>query len=263
MRSLANYRGHPMHPALIPFPFAFLAGAFGFDVAGRLLGQPALWTTGAHLAIAGVASGLLAAIPGILDYLKRVPPNSTGKTRAARHGLVNVCALVLFSVAWFIRGAADAPPDTAVVLVEAVAVALLMAGGWMGGTLVNRNQIGVDHRYANAGKWREETVTAPPGEPVTVARAGELKDNQIKLLHVNGKRIALARTEDGYVAFEDYCTHRGGSLADGMTARGVVQCPWHGSQFDVRTGEVCAGPAAKPIATFPVEESDGSVRLVL
>jgi nitrite reductase/ring-hydroxylating ferredoxin subunit len=43
----------------------------------------------------------------------------------------------------------------------------------------------------------------------------------------------------------------------------VVQCPWHGSQFDVRTGKGCAGPAAEPIATYAVEESDGQVRLVL
>jgi nitrite reductase/ring-hydroxylating ferredoxin subunit/uncharacterized membrane protein len=263
MRSKAHYKGHPLHPALIPFPFAFLTGAFGFDLAGSLLGRPALWTTGAHLALAGVVAGLVAAVPGIMDYFTRVPPKSSGKTRATKHGLVNVSAIVLFSVGWVIRGAADVQPEIVVLLMEAIAVGLLVAGGWMGGTLVDRNQIGVDHRYAHAGKWREETVDAKPGETVTVAHADELKDNQIKLVHVNGHRIALAKTEEGYVAFDDHCTHRGGPLADGMTARGVVQCPWHGSQFDVRTGQVCAGPAAEPIATYPVEERDGQVRLVL
>jgi nitrite reductase/ring-hydroxylating ferredoxin subunit/uncharacterized membrane protein len=263
MRSKVNYKGHPIHPALIPFPFAFLAGAFGFDLAGTLLGRPTFWTTGAHLAIAGVVAGLVAAVPGTLDYFTRVPPNSTGKTRATKHGLVNVSALVLFTAGWFMRGAADVQPDAAVLLLEAVAVGLLTAGGWMGGTLVVRNQIGVDHRFANAGKWREETVAGQPGEPVTVARTDELKENQIKLVHVNGHRIAVARTEDGYVAFADRCTHRGGPLADGTIARGVVQCPWHGSQFDVRTGKGCAGPAAEPIATYAVEESNGQVRLVL
>ena len=49
-------------------------------------------------------------------------------------------------------------------LLEAAGVGLLTAGGWMGGTLVNRNQIGVDHRYAHAGKWQEQEVEARPGQ---------------------------------------------------------------------------------------------------
>jgi nitrite reductase/ring-hydroxylating ferredoxin subunit len=48
-----------------------------------------------------------------------------------------------------------------------------------------------------------------------------------------------------------------------VLACGVVVCPWHGSQFDVRTGEVKAGPADAPIRTYRVEESAGQVRLVV
>ena len=44
---------------------------------------------------------------------------------------------------------------------------------------------------------------------------------------------------------------------------GTVQCPWHGSQFDVRTGKVKAGPAKEGIKTYRVEEREGEVRLVL
>ena len=43
----------------------------------------------------------------------------------------------------------------------------------------------------------------------------------------------------------------------------VVQCPWHGSQFDVKTGEVKCGPAKKTIGTHRVEESNGQVLLGL
>jgi nitrite reductase/ring-hydroxylating ferredoxin subunit/uncharacterized membrane protein len=263
MRSKVNIKGHPLHPALIPFPIAFLAGALGFDVAGRLLERPAFWTTGHYLAMAGVVAGLLAAVPGIVDYFTRVPPRSTGKTRATKHALANVGAITLFTIAWLMRGGPESPPDGLILALEAVGVGLMTMGGWMGGTLVNRNQIGVDHRYASAGKWREETVQATPGQPVVVARIDELSENQIKLLHVNGRRIALARTNGRYAAFDDRCTHRGGPLADGMTACGIVQCPWHGSQFDVQTGQVRAGPAGESITTYRVEESDGQVRLVM
>jgi nitrite reductase/ring-hydroxylating ferredoxin subunit len=85
----------------------------------------------------------------------------------------------------------------------------------------------------------------------------------MKLVHVNGKRIVVAKTEQGYAAFDDSCTHRGGSLADGVMICGTVQCPWHGSQFDVKTGNLKAGPAKEKINTFNVTEEGGKVYLAI
>jgi nitrite reductase/ring-hydroxylating ferredoxin subunit/uncharacterized membrane protein len=263
MRSKASYKGHPIHPALITFPFAFLYGAFVFDVAGRVAGRASWWTVGAHLAVAGIVMALVAAVPGFIDYVYTVPPRSTGKRRATRHMLVNLSAVALFAVAWWLRGSADAAPEVTQLVVEATGAALLGAGGWMGGVLVNRNQIGVDHRYAGAGKWREASVDAQPGRPVAAAKSDELQVNQMKLVRAGDRRIVLARTEQGYTAFDDHCTHRGGSLAGGVLICGTVQCPWHGSQFDARTGEVKAGPAEKRIGTYRVDERDGDVWLSL
>ena len=261
MRSKASYKGHPIHPALIPFPFAFLYGAFFFDLAGRLAERPTWWTTGAYLSLAGVIAALIAAVPGFIDYLYTVPPKSTGKQRATKHMLANLAAVILFISAWVVRGHAGVPPDVAVVTLEGIGVVLLTAGGWMGGVLVSRNQISVDHRYAEAGTWKEEKVQVRSDQPVVIAQADELKVNQMKLLRVNGRRLVLVRTEEGYVAFDDRCTHRGGSLAGGVMIRGVVQCPWHGSQFDCRTGAVKAGPAKEPVETCRVREREGKVML--
>jgi nitrite reductase/ring-hydroxylating ferredoxin subunit/uncharacterized membrane protein len=261
MRSKASFRGHPSHPGLVPFPLAFLIGAFAFDLAGVWFGRPSLWTTGAHLAVVGVAAGLIAAIPGVIDYVYTVPPRSTGRKRATRHALVNTTALALFALARWLRGDAALQPEAILVGVEAVGAGLLLAGGWMGGTLVNRNQIGVDHRYANAGKWSDESVEVPPaGEAVSV-KAGGLELNQMRLVRVGRKRIVIGRTEDGYVAFDDHCTHRGGSLAGGALICGTVQCPWHGSQFDTVTGAVKAGPAEEPVSTYRVEADGGMLRI--
>lgn len=263
MRSKASFRGHPIHPALIPFPFAFLTGAFLFDAAGWLTDRESWWTTGGHLAAAGIATALVAAVPGFIDYLFTVPPRSTGKRRATRHMLVNLLAVALVAVAWIVRRGMIAEPDIRVLALELAALGLLTAGGWMGGVLVNRNQIGVDHRYASAGKWKEQRVAASPGAPVTVATVDELKVDQMKLLHVGDRRIVLARTEHGYVAFDDHCPHRGGSLAGGTMICGTVQCPWHGSQFDVRTGAVKAGPAEQSIETHRLEQQGNEIRLSL
>jgi nitrite reductase/ring-hydroxylating ferredoxin subunit/uncharacterized membrane protein len=261
MRSRASVKGHPLHAMLIPFPFAFLSGAFVFDVLGRALDRPALWTTGAHLAVAGIAFALIAAVPGFLDYRYTVPPNSSGKTRATKHMAVNLTAVVLFALATYVRGAAGVAPDPVVLVVEAIAVGLLIAGGWMGGTLVYRNQIGIDHRYAGAGKWSERDASGQHRDRVAVADANDLEPDQMRLVRLGDRRVVLARTAAGYVAFDDRCPHKGGSLAGGLMACGTVICPWHGSQFDVATGAVQAGPASDGIETYPVEERDGKIWL--
>jgi nitrite reductase/ring-hydroxylating ferredoxin subunit/uncharacterized membrane protein len=263
VRSKASFKGHPIHPALIPFPFAFLTGALLFDAAAMLAERPSWWTTGGHLAGAGIITALIAGIPGVVDYLYTVPPNSTGKQRATRHMIVNLSAVALFAGAWLLRHDAGTRSEATVIAIEVVAVALLSAGGWMGGTLVNRNQIGVDHRYASAGKWQEQELEESAGTPVVVAKVEDLQVDQMKLLRLDGRRIVLARTAGGYVAFDDRCTHSGGALSGGVMMCGTVQCPWHGSQFDVRTGEVKAGPAKQRIATYQVEEKQGEVRLIL
>jgi nitrite reductase/ring-hydroxylating ferredoxin subunit/uncharacterized membrane protein len=263
VRSKASFRGHPIHPALIPFPFAFLYGGFGFDLLGWVAERPAWWTTGGYLDLLGIAAALVAAVPGFVDYFTTVPPKSSGKQRATKHMLVNLGAVILFALAWMMRGSAAAMPDTTMLLLEGVGLALLTTGGWMGGVLVNRNQIGVDHRYARAGKWKEERLGLSSGQPVVVARSDELQVDQMKLLHLDGRRIVLGRTEQGYVAFDDRCTHKGGSLAGGVMIGGVVQCPWHGSQFDCRSGAVKAGPAEEPITSYRVTEAGGEIRLSL
>jgi nitrite reductase/ring-hydroxylating ferredoxin subunit/uncharacterized membrane protein len=264
MRSEANLKSHPIHPMLVAFPFAFLTGTPGFDVAGRLASWPGGWTTGAYLSIAAIASGLVAAVPGFIDYLFAIPPDSSARARATQHLLVNVSALTAFALGWVFRDHATLAPGAGTLLLEAAGVGLVTWGGWLGGTLVYRNQIGVAHRYAGAGKWEEQRYEPPPlGQPIVVASEEELVIDQMKLLHVGDRRIVLARTEQGFTSFDDRCTHKGGPLADGVLICGIVQCPSHGSQFDVRGGAVKAGPATTPIATYRLEVADGEVRLSL
>jgi uncharacterized membrane protein/nitrite reductase/ring-hydroxylating ferredoxin subunit len=259
MKSKVNIKSHPLHPILIPFPIAFFTGTLICHLLGWLLKMPDLLKTAYFLNIGGIGFALIAAIPGFIDFLYTVPPKSTAKTRAAKHGIINVTMLICFAVALFLRKDSN---HIILALLEVIGVSLMVIAGWMGGTLVYRNQIGVDIRYANAGKWNESSYDANEGE-LEVATTGELKINSMKLLRVNDKRIVLARTEDRYVAFDDRCTHRGGSLAGGSTMCNTVQCPWHGSQFDVITGAVKSGPAKEGIKTYIVKESQGKIVLVL
>jgi nitrite reductase/ring-hydroxylating ferredoxin subunit/uncharacterized membrane protein len=260
MKSFVHVQGHPVHPALIPFPFAFLPGALLFDAGSLLFARPRWAITGFHLLQLGILAGLVAAVPGALDFYKRVPPSSSGRKRALRHGILNVIAIVSFVVVYALRRGGAVTATT--LALEFLAVLILFYSGSLGGTLVTRNMISVDHRHAMAGKWREEVFAATPGEPLVVGHADELKEDQMKLLIVNGQRIVLARLKRGFAAFDDGCTHRGGSLADGVCIAGSVQCLWHGSQFDCVTGEVRCGPAKKKLRVYEVKQHQGDVLLV-
>jgi uncharacterized membrane protein/nitrite reductase/ring-hydroxylating ferredoxin subunit len=261
MRSRAHFKTHPIHPILVAFPIAFFIGTFIFDVLSVLSNNPSFWKTGEYLEAAGIISGIIAAIPGFIDYFYTVPRGSSAKIRASKHALINISMLVVFTIAYIYR---QLPYYTIVLQIsfEFGGVVLLSIAGWMGGTLVYRNQIGVDVRYAGAGKWKELYVKANSGK-IEVATMDELGLNQMKLVHVNNKRIVVAKSEKGYVAFDDFCTHKGGSLAGGSMMCGTVHCPWHGSQFDVETGEVKIGPASKPIKVYTIVNEGEKVYLQL
>jgi nitrite reductase/ring-hydroxylating ferredoxin subunit/uncharacterized membrane protein len=262
MRSSAHLKGHPLHPMLVGFPIAYLFGGACIDVLAQVSHRSSWSRTARHMNALGLGSALVAAAPGLVDYVFAVPPESTAKKRATRHLLTNLSALALFAIARAGRRADDARPSPWAVAAEVCGTGLMAAAGWMGGTLVYRNQIAVDHRYAGAGKWRVDVIVPPEGaDSVDVGAVSELEVNQMKLLRIGSRRIVVARTEKGYAAFDDHCTHRGGPLADGTLACGTVQCPWHGSQFNVETGAVTHGPAKDPIQIYPVSPRDG--RLIL
>lgn len=262
MRSTAHLEGHPVHPMLIPFPFAYLFGSVCIDAWAQATERPRLFRTASHLNALGIGCALAAAVPGIVDYIFAVPPKSSAKDRATDHAAANLSALALFALSRLGRNHGEERPAGWALAAEAAGATLLCVAGWLGGTLVYRNQIGVDHRYANAGRWKVQPLI-PEGTIVDAAAADELEVDQMKLVRVGARRIVLARTERGHVAFDDRCTHSGGSLADGSLACGTVQCPWHGSQFDTRTGHATQGPAESAIAVYPIEVREGRVWITI
>src|SRR5262245_7337709 len=99
MRSSAHIEGHPIHPMLVGFPFAYLFGSACIDVWARATERPRWYQTASHLNLIGIGAALAAAVPGLIDYVFAVPPKSSAKQRATTHMLVNVSALGLFTLA--------------------------------------------------------------------------------------------------------------------------------------------------------------------
>jgi nitrite reductase/ring-hydroxylating ferredoxin subunit/uncharacterized membrane protein len=241
---------------LVAFPVGLWVTSLIFDLIGVSTGRSLLWAAGFYLVIAGCVGAALAAVPGAIDLFTVVPPNSSGKQRGLIHGGLNVAVLLLFITIAARRGDPTTAPDQLSLLLSLIGVAGLGFTGWLGGTLVYRNQIGVDHRFANAGKLKERELS---GWDRPVCNQSELGEGQMMLVHINGQRIVIGRCADGIMAFSDHCTHRGGSLSDGALVGCTVQCPWHGSQFDVHTGRVVSGPAQHKIEMYEAEVRGGEV----
>lgn len=143
MKSTAHLYGHPIHPMLIPYPFALLSSAVAFDIGARIAGQPEWARTARHLTSAGLGSALVAAVPGIIDYFGTVPRHTSARRHATQHALCNVAALLCFAAARARRRDDEHLPAAGLSLALA-GTGLLSIGGWLGGELVYHERVGVD-----------------------------------------------------------------------------------------------------------------------
>jgi uncharacterized membrane protein/nitrite reductase/ring-hydroxylating ferredoxin subunit len=256
MRARASIQSHPIHPMLVAFPIGLWVTSFILDIIAISSGNSSYAAAGFYTIVGGCIGAALAAVPGAIDLFTVVPPQSSGKRRGLIHGGLNSLVLVLFTVIASRRGGPSTMPDGTSMVLSAIGVVLLGVSGWLGATLVYRNQIGVDHRYGNAGKWKQRNLE---NWERPACNEGELAYGQMMLVQVGSERVVIGRCAEGIVAFQDHCTHKGGALSDGALVGCTVQCPWHGSQFDVHTGRVVAGPAQTKITTYDVQVRAGEV----
>jgi len=94
---------------------------------------------------------------------------------------------------------------------------------------------------------------------VKVADTKDIPSSQMKAVEVSGEKICLANVGGKYYAICNVCTHVGGPLAEGTLEGYEVECPWHGSKFDVRTGEVARGPARRPDPIYELKVDGNNI----
>lgn len=104
----------------------------------------------------------------------------------------------------------------------------------------------------NGGATTTTTATDVP-EFYEAADIDDLDEGALLGVEVDGEPVCLARVNGEICAFTDNCTHISGPLCDGELDGEVLTCPWHGAQFNVRTGKVLRGPARQDIMTYPVK----------
>ena len=94
---------------------------------------------------------------------------------------------------------------------------------------------------------------------VKVAETKDIQTSQMKEVQIDGQDICIANVDGKYYAIGNVCTHEGGPLADGRLEGYEVECPWHQSKFDVRTGEVTSPPASESEPTYEIKVDSNSI----
>lgn len=91
------------------------------------------------------------------------------------------------------------------------------------------------------------------GTYLKALKIADLPEGRGKCVVLTGKRIAVFHTAAGYFAIDDECTHADASLSEGgLVDDCTVECPWHGAQFDLKTGQAKTMPAVEPVSSYPV-----------
>jgi nitrite reductase/ring-hydroxylating ferredoxin subunit/uncharacterized membrane protein len=238
-----TWLGHPLHPVLTDIPIGAWTTALVLDAAG---GNAKGVSRAADAAIGlGIAGAVGAAVTGLTDW-----HHTVGRDRRVGlgHALLNTAALSLYVTAFTLRrrGARDVGRGLA-----GLGFVVAMGAAYIGGNLVYRRRIGVDHAS------RPE----PWSDFVAVLADADLGEGETRRIEARGIPAVLVRRAGRVYALGDACAHLGGPLSEGRVEGAAIRCPWHGSLFALADGEVLEGPSTYPQTCFDVRIRAGQIEV--
>jgi nitrite reductase/ring-hydroxylating ferredoxin subunit/uncharacterized membrane protein len=257
---------HPLHPALVHFPIGLWLLSLLFDLITRWVGPSNTLVLGAFYVMgAGLLMALVAAVAGFADWLE-IRADHPAKRYANYHMGINLLVVALYAVNLYLRSQAldlDVAP-TGPWIMSLAAVALLSVSGYLGGAMIFDDGVAVG-RHRRRTDLPRETIRVDAAEGVDgfvpLAPSEQLREGETLRVEASGTVIAVVRVDGALYAFQEFCTHRFGPLSEGSFHNGQVQCPWHRSCFDLRTGAVTRGPAKVDLPVYEVVEREGQIAL--
>jgi nitrite reductase/ring-hydroxylating ferredoxin subunit/uncharacterized membrane protein len=222
-----TWLGHPLHPAIVAVPLGAWTAAAVMDVAEMAGCSDA--GPGADLAIlVGLSGALKSAASGLADW-----QYTTGRTSriGVAHALINITATTLFGLSYLSRKRNARGTGRALSM---LGLAVVSAGGWLGGVLAHEKHVGSDRA----------TEKALPVDWTPVMPEEHLDEGKLTCADAAGIAVVLLKRGRWITAMVNACSHMGGPLCDGTVEGDDIVCPWHGSKFRLSDGANMRGPSA-------------------
>ena len=94
---------------------------------------------------------------------------------------------------------------------------------------------------------------------VELCRVADVEIGGTRKVEAGELTLAVFNVDGEIFVTDDNCTHGPGSLSEGILEDDIIECNFHGGQFNVRTGEVVLPPCMEPVKTYKVSVEDGVV----
>ena len=240
-----TWLGHPFHVVLTDVPIGSWAAAAVLDLLEDNTGRRSIGR-GADAAITvGLAGAAAAAVTGLADWSK------IGGGRPRRiglvHGLLNATAIACYATSLCFRRHSRHKGRQWALL----GFIISSASAYLGGHLVYKERLGVDHT----------AEFSPPEDFVAVLAETELPENQLRRVEARGMPVLLVRKGSRIYAIAETCAHLGGPLSEGKLEDHAVRCPWHGSCFSLEDGRVLEGPSVHAQPVLDVRARNGQIEV--
>jgi nitrite reductase/ring-hydroxylating ferredoxin subunit/uncharacterized membrane protein len=239
-----TFLGHALHPLLTDLPIGSWTSAVILDNFGGRESERAARRL--------IGLGILASVPtaatGYVEWADSAGGRAGTRRVGLAHAAANVTALSLFTASYLARKRGRRAKGRALALAGSSALAV---GGHLGGHLsyVHGEGVAVTTFEEGASDWVEALAEQ------------ELAEGRPACVLVDRVPVLLVREGGEIHALANRCTHRGGPLHEGEVSDGLVTCPWHGSQFDLRTGSVERGPASSPQPAYETRSRNGAIEV--
>jgi nitrite reductase/ring-hydroxylating ferredoxin subunit/uncharacterized membrane protein len=229
-----KWLGHSLHAAITDFAIGALLSVSILDVLGFASAADALL-------ILGLLAMVAAALAGIADY---TDTDGIARMRATVHNTVMIITLVVYVVSLVMRLGAPADRTPAVAL-GLIAAALLTVGAYVGGEVVFAvgNMIDRHAWRRGADDWVSLDLSEVDEATPTRVMAGE-------------HPLLVVRHGETIYAMDEVCSHAGAPLSEGKIIDGQIQCPWHGSRYELSTGYKKRGPTTFDQPSYEVRRTE-------
>jgi nitrite reductase/ring-hydroxylating ferredoxin subunit/uncharacterized membrane protein len=234
-----TWLGHAVHPMLTDVVIGSFMSASVLD----LVAPAGDGAASERLIGLGLAAYLPTAAAGINDWADSEAVDAAVRRAGVVHAGCNAAASLLYAASWRARRQGARARGA---MLGFAGMAVLMAGGYLGGHLSLSKGVGPDQTVFDPG----------PTDWIPAADASMLADGRPMRVVVDDTPVFLLRRGEEIFAIHDRCSHRGCSLSEGSVEGHQVTCACHGSRFDVRDGSVRAGPATAAQPAFQVRHND-------